>query len=641
MVTRTHWGLGTKLALVASPFIALAVLLIAMTLWVSSQLDGGAAALNEAGRMRMQTFRLSLSVSTGNHEGAARQARQFDTSIALLRHGDAERPLFMPWDDDSRSRFEAVAADWTRFQQRWTAVPTPPLPTLGAETTALANRIDGLVNAVETHLSRWTSMLHLLQAAMMALAVLGSAALLYTGYLFVLQPVSQLKQAIERLQGGDLSARVGRVTRDEFGTLALGFNSMAVHLQSMYLNLEAKVAEKTVELEEKRERLETLYSMTTLVVHASSLEELARGFIERVARALHADGVALRWSDEANERYLMLSSQGLPAVMMEAEHCIHAQECHCGVPDAPPGARVITIRTMAAGRLRHCEAAGFRTLISQPIRLKERLMGEVDLFYHAEFEPSEAERSLLEALTAHLASAMENLRLNALEKQSAVLQEREMLARELHDSIAQSLASLKIQVQLLRRAMDGNAPERMRGVLSEIDLGVQECYADVRELLLNFRTRASEEDIEPALQTTLRKFEHQSGMKAQLRIQGHGLPLAPDVQIQVLHVVQEALSNTRKHSSATQVWLDVQCQPRWRFEVRDDGCGFDSAGNPDETHVGMKIMQERAAQIGAEVEIFSTLGKGCSVILTLPPRPLLLATPSSSTAAPARIAETI
>ncbi|MBC7376143.1 MAG: hypothetical protein H7346_01745 [Burkholderiaceae bacterium] len=288
---------------------------------------------------------------------------------------------------------------------------------------------------------------------------------------------------------------------------------------------------------------------------------------------------------------------------------------------------------MQRGRLRHCEAAGFKTLISLPIRLKDRLMGELDLFYHAEFAPQEAERSLFEALASHLAAAMENLRLNALEKQSAVLQEREMLARELHDSIAQSLASLKIQVQLMRRAMDGNTPERMRDVLAEIDLGVQECYADVRELLLNFRTRASEEDIEPALQTTLRKFEHHSGVKAALRMEGHGLPLAPDVQIQVLHVVQEALSNVRKHSGARQVWLEVQCQPCWRFEVRDDGNGFDAADSVDETHVGLKIMQERAAQIGAAVEVFSTPGKGSSVVLTLPPKPLVIASAAPTPAA--------
>ncbi|MBC7379965.1 MAG: type IV pili methyl-accepting chemotaxis transducer N-terminal domain-containing protein, partial [Burkholderiaceae bacterium] len=131
MVTRTHWGLGTKLALVASPFIALALLLITLTLWVSWQLDGGAAALNEAGRMRMQTFRLSLSISTNEREAVAREARQFDGSLALLRQGDPDRPLFMPWDDETRPRFEAVNGDWSRFRQRWMAQPTPPLATLG------------------------------------------------------------------------------------------------------------------------------------------------------------------------------------------------------------------------------------------------------------------------------------------------------------------------------------------------------------------------------------------------------------------------------------------------------------------------------------------------------------------------------
>jgi two-component system nitrate/nitrite sensor histidine kinase NarX len=202
MIKRVHWGLGAKLALVASPFIALALLLIGLTLWVSWQLDGGAAALNEAARMRMQTFRLSLSVSTNDRDAVARGLRQFDDSLALLRQGDPNRPLFMPWDDETRPRLEAVDADWKRFRERWTTQPTPPLTTLGEETGAFANRIDGLVTAVEAHLSRWTAMLHLLQAAMMALAVLGSAALLYTGYLYVLQPVGQLKRAIERLQGG-------------------------------------------------------------------------------------------------------------------------------------------------------------------------------------------------------------------------------------------------------------------------------------------------------------------------------------------------------------------------------------------------------------------------------------------------------
>ena len=160
----------------------------------------------------------------------------------------------------------------------------------------------------------------------------------------------------------------------------------------------------------------------------------------------------------------------------------------------------------------------------------------------------------------------------------------------------------------------------MRRVLGEIDTGVRESYGDVRELLVHFRTRAQAEDIEPALQTTLRKFEHQSGLTATMRMQGHGMPLAPDMQIQVLHIVQEALSNVRKHAQATRVWLDVQQQPQWRFEVRDDGVGFHAdGGHDDETHVGLRIMAERAEKIGGDARRRVDAGRGTSIVLTLPP----------------------
>nr|MBP6851092.1 histidine kinase [Rhodoferax sp.] len=99
------------------------------------------------------------------------------------------------------------------------------------------------------------------------------------------------------------------------------------------------------------------------------------------------------------------------------------------------------------------------------------------------------------------------------------------------------------------------------------------------------------------------------------------LPLAPDLQIQVLHILQEALSNVRKHAGATQVWLDVQQQPSRRFEVRDNGAGFDSAGGQDETHVGLRIMAERTQRIGGTLEVLSRPGRGTSVVLSLAREP--------------------
>ena len=615
-----HWTLGVKLALVATPFVLLALVSIALTLWVSWQLDGGAAAVNEAGRMRMQTYRMSLSIGTGARDALPGLAAEFERSLALLRHGDYERPLFVPWDDAVRQQFAVVEEDWQRFRRDWIANAAAAVDGLPAHAAAFVADIDALVAGIERHMSRWTAMLHLLQMAMMGFAVLGSAVLLYAGYLFVLEPVSRLKQATERLQRGDFSARVDRMTSDEFGTLAECFNGMAEHLQSMYRDLEGKVAEKTSQLEEKRERLEALYDVTALVAKATSLAELANGFAERVRRVARADGVALRWSDEANERFLLLAAEGLPASMADGEQCLRAGDCRCGSLQPGDGVRVIPIEAAAPARLPHCGEAGYATLVSIPVRLHERLMGEVDLFFHAQIRLSDAERSLLEALAAHLAGAMENLRLNALEREAAVAQERTFIARELHDSIAQSLAFLKIQVQLMRDALDAGDADRAARVLAEIDAGVRECYGDVRELLVHFRTRASGEDIGPALVTTLRKFEHQSGLKATMQVQGQGMPLSPDLQIQVLHIVQEALSNVRKHARASRVWVAVQQQPQWRFEVRDDGAGFVPEAPPhDETHVGLRIMAERAHRIGATLDIVSTPGRGTSIVLTLPP----------------------
>ncbi len=633
MTSRKHWSLSAKLALVGTPFLLLALLATAATLWVSWQLDGGAAAVNEAGRMRMQAYRLALSASTDGPSELGSQVREFEDSLALLRVGDPDRPLFVPWDDTVQQRFTLIERDWDSFRPLLSSTVTRT--GLHAHTILFVQHIDDFVRSIESHISRWTAILHLLQTALMALVILGAVAMLYAGHLFVLEPVSLLKQAIRKVQGGDFDARVDKLTRDEFGTLAEGFNGMAEHLQSMYRNLEARVAEKTAELEVKRERLESLYEVTSLVARATTLDELAQGFVRSVLRIAHADGVALRWSDEANQRYLMLAAQGLPAEMVETEHCIHKGDCDCGntATDAG-GLRVIPIHALGETRERLCGRSGFETLVSIPVRLHERLMGEVDLFFHARLVPSPAERSLLEVLASHLAGAMENLRLNSLDREAAVAQERNLLARELHDSIAQSLAFLKIQVQLMRDALARGDQRAMAQVLDEIDAGVRESYGDVRELLMHFRTRTNTEDIETALATTLHKFELQSGLKAKLHMQGHGLPLAPDLQIQVLHIVQEALSNVRKHARASQVWLDVQQQPEWRFEVRDDGSGFNSDDGVDETHVGLRIMRERAERIGARVEVLSTRGAGTSIVLTLPAQPVAMATPPADLPVP-------
>ncbi len=256
--------------------------------------------------------------------------------------------------------------------------------------------------------------------------------------------------------------------------------------------------------------------------------------------------------------------------------------------------------------------------MSVPNRLQQRVLGEVNLFYRVPTVLTREDRDLYDALAGHLANAVEHLRTDALVREAAVSEERTLLARELHDSIAQSLSFLRIQVTLLRQALAKGQTEQVERILQEIDAGVKESTHDVRELLVHFRTRTNADDIEDALRTTLQKFEHQSGVKAQLEMQGHGVHLPSDVQLQVLHVVQEALSNVRKHAGADRVQLLVERGPQWTCTVRDNGRGFvPGPKRDDDTHVGLHIMRERAQRIGAQVQIRSAPGAGTEVRIAL------------------------
>jgi len=616
---RWRGRLSTKFLAMGLALLLLALVSIGLTMWVTRQLDGGAAAVNEAGRLRMQAWRLTSALHGGRQPQEVQAlVREFDGTLALLASGDPQRPLSVPWNEDTRARFESLRTSWQDLRGEWGTHPRRDEASLTRDVDAFVVQMDALVMAIEKTMSRLTAVLNLFQFLMMALAVVAAVLSLYVGYLFVIHPLQRLRVAFQRVESGDFAIRVPSEAPDEFGQLAAGFNHMAKTLQALYHGLEQKVLDKTRDLESKRARLAALYEVSTFLVEVHTLEELAQGFAQKVRQLSGADAVAVRWSDEASQRYLMLGSDCLPEELVREERCLEAGLCACGQPQAIAHTPVIPILPTHDHPLGACAKAGYSSLVSVPIRLQQRILGEVDLFYRGEATLGDEDRALYDALAGHLANAVENLRTEALVREAAVSEERTMLARELHDSIAQSLAFLKIQITLLRQAVSRGNTEGVSTIIDELDVGVRESTNDVRELLVHFRTRTNSDDIEQALRVTLKKFEHQSGLKAHLELQGHGVALPSDVQLQVLHVVQEALSNVRKHADASDVFVTVEKGPRWRFVVRDNGRGFQAvAASASDTHVGLQIMRERAESTGAQVQVLSAPGPGPPVEIEL------------------------
>ena len=157
---RKSFTLSAKLLAMGTAALLVALASIGFTLWVTWQLEGGAAAVNEAGRLRMNMLRMILAQQNESPQELARLRQRFDAGLEMLRNGDPNRPLFVPWNDETRAQFEKVRAQWLVIQREWQAL-SPPVNGAAAVARgdAFVSEIDGLVQAIETRIMRWTATL--------------------------------------------------------------------------------------------------------------------------------------------------------------------------------------------------------------------------------------------------------------------------------------------------------------------------------------------------------------------------------------------------------------------------------------------------------------------------------------------------
>ncbi len=262
-----------------------------------------------------------------------------------------------------------------------------------------------------------------------------------------------------------------------------------------------------------------------------------------------------------------------------------------------------------------------RAWAARPMRGPDGLLGELCVIRSGRAF-SASEKNLLGALADMASIAVRTARLHEAEEQWTIHAERDRIARELHDSLAQVLGVIHLQLRALELRAKDEATSGMADELGDIADTADEAYRDVREAILGLRETVREDDgLEGSLREYLRKYSRQTGITSSLTCDGDPRrALTPRTEVQLLRVVQEALTNTRKHSQAKRVFIRIDCTGQtMKLEIEDDGVGFDpsTVSRSMEGGFGLASMRERVEQVGGRIAVHTAPKEGTTIVVEL------------------------
>jgi len=596
--------------------IALAVILTATVFTEKS--TGKASAINIAGSLRMQSYALStrianLEAAPGNGTSAALAA--IDGFEARLRSSMLVDALPAEKDAELRRAYDGIVTDWQQGVQPLAraAISDP------ARRAEFLSGIDRFVAEVDHFV---VLLEHDVEARIQWLRVwLGAAffmifALVVTAIVLlhveVFQPLSELLRSARAVRTGSFKARVNATGPDEMGQLGQAFNSMVEQLARLYGSLEKQVAEKTADLERKNHSLSLLYETTQLLSEKPFDAGTLKTVLANLSRTLGTEGAVICARHAGSAHGLPLAGdEALRAELFDRSRCA---QC---VNDGR-----LASRTEMTDR-------GEQRIVNVPLLDGGVSYGVMPL----RLPPGRAleawQLELAQTIGRHIGAALATAERREEHQRLSLLEERSAIARELHDSLAQSLSYTKIQLTRLSALLErGGDPQAAQAVLDELREGVSSAYRQLRELLTTFRMKVGGASFDAALREVMNDFGRRTSLPAAVRGELAGLELSANAQIHVLQIVREALTNVEKHARARSVSIELQRGADGSFGVaiEDDGVGIATETSPAQ-HFGLDIMRDRASLLGGAIDIGRRSGGGTRVSLRVPARMTIVPAP--------------
>lgn len=466
------------------------------------------------------------------------------------------------------------------------------------------------------------------QAGLLAIGVAAAVVALRRARRNLLEPLVHLRQWAQRMGSGDLSARLPTPAGPpEFTTLAADINRVGEEFRQLTQDMEGRVQAQTERLARRKESLEILYDVAAGLNQSADLEDLLTSFLDRLMALFGANAGAVRLLT-GDDQMRMVASRGLSEAAIEAERLVPVDRCLCGHALQQGCIRYRSDATECAPFTGEDPVAGDSPrMVVVPLRYQGRSRGVYNLFVEAERLDRLGDEldDLLESIGHQLGVAIEKARLDREARRLSIIEERTLLAGELHDSLAQNLASMRMALAMLGKSVRSGDAERAEADLGQLESGLEAANASLRELLNSFRSRLDDHDLIPAIEAHVERFRRETGITVHFLTGPSEVELDPDGEVQVFHTVLEALANVRKHSGAGQAWVILEAEgDGYRLRVEDDGAGMDleapGGDGADGDHFGLALMEERAQRLNGGLSFSPRPGGGTRVTLHFPRR---------------------
>lgn len=428
--------------------------------------------------------------------------------------------------------------------------------------------------------------------------------------------LSALHDWTQKIRAGELSTRIHVSDVPEIAELCQDINFVGEMLESLSKDAEFQLQYHTEHIAKKNKSLATLYDVVTSINMSRDIQDLLTRFLHTMTELVNARAATV-YLETKNNTCTLISEIGLDAKFRDKHPYLPADMPDINrnqtIPiDIIPCPNELNEKLVNNGKL---------SILIVPLQYRGKILGVYNFYIdEKKYNDNNEYDELITSMGRHLGIAVEKARLDEEANALSIMRERTNIANELHDSLAQTIACVKYQVRVLDETIHQGDESATWQELERIESTIDEAHTELRELIAHFRLPIGERNLVVSAEQVVERFKQDTeGIQVFLQKEWPDTHLPPQIELQVLRIIQEALTNARKHSEAKAVRVLMRGNESGHFTVliEDDGIGI-SQKNKEKSageHVGLSVMEDRASRIGGKLTIETEPGEGVQVRL--------------------------